>query len=142
MKKSADALLDHLLAVHTAVVSLDSLLSTLQQLRKRRLLTTTAWKTDVANAYDTITNLLEQSRRKILSHAKGSDFPQLISEDDVVRSFQISKKTLYRRRTSGELPYVRDKQGIIWYPVYDMIAYLIHQTEETKHEKPGRPRKF
>jgi hypothetical protein len=74
--------------------------------------------------------------------AAKSDFPILIREDQVQQRFKISQATLYRRRRTQEIPYVRDKEGIIWYPVVELVDYYIRTRAELRVPKTGRPRKF
>ena len=54
----------------------------------------------------------------------------------------VPQATLYRRRKTQEIPYIRDNEGVIWYPVVELIQYYLKSREELRLPKTGRPRKF
>ena len=86
--------------------------------------------------------MLKQAWEAFYRRASRADFPVLIREDQVQERFQISQATLYRRRKTQEIPYIRDNDGVIWYPVVDLIQYYLKSRAELRLPKTGRPRKF
>ena len=86
--------------------------------------------------------LLQEAWENFERKAARADFPVLIREDQVQERFQISQATLYRRRKTQEIPYIRDNEGVIWYPVADLIRYYLKNRAELRLPKTGRPRKF
>jgi hypothetical protein len=85
---------------------------------------------------------LSEAWQSFARRAARSDFPVLIREDQVQERFKISQATLYRRRKKQEIPYIRDREGIIWYPVVDLVDYYLKSRAELRFPKTGRPRKF
>jgi hypothetical protein len=112
--------------------------SYLKDLKKRRLIKKETLK-QFAVLLDTVLNEAWQSFGR---RAARSGFPVLIREDQVQKRFKISQATLYRRRKTQEIPYVRDKEGVIWYPVVDLVEYYLKSRSELRLPKTGRPRKF
>lgn len=112
------------------------------KLKKTRLISTASWKEDLLPARREISRVIDEAWLRLLERAAGQDYPELIREEDVLENFGISPKTLYRRRKSKELPYIRDNEGVIWYPVFDLLDYLIQSQKKRTPDKPGRPRKF
>jgi hypothetical protein len=86
--------------------------------------------------------ILKEAWEGFYGKASRADFPVLIREDQVQERFQISQATLYRRRKTQEIPYIRDNEGVIWYPVVDLIQYYLKSRAELRLPKTGRPRKF
>jgi hypothetical protein len=109
-----------------------------QELKNRRLARKEHLK-QLASCLDGILNEAWQSLERKVSRA---DFPVLIREDQVRERFQISQATLYRRRKMQEIAFIRDHEGIIWYPVVDLIRYYLRSRVESRKPKTGRPRKF
>ena|SRR5688572_15367964 len=110
----------------------------LDELRKRRLLKTDRLKQVVK----TLDAALADAWRAFAQRAARSDFPILIREDQVQERFRISHATLYRRRKTQQIPYIRDKEGLIWYPVVELVEYYLKSRAELRLPKTGRPRKF
>jgi len=112
--------------------------SQLKDLKKRRLI-----KNETLKEFTVILDdLLKEAWQSIGRRAARSGFPLLIREDQVQKRFKISQATLYRRRKTHEIPYVRDKEGVIWYPVVDLVEYYLKSRLEIRLPKTGRPRKF
>ncbi len=112
--------------------------SRLKDLKKRRLI-----KKDTLKRLAVILDaLLEEAWQSFGRRAGRSGFPLLIREDQVQTRFKISQATLYRRRKTQEIPYVRDNEGVIWYPVVDLVEYYLKSRSEIRLPKTGRPRKF
>ena len=109
-----------------------------KELKSRRLIKKDQLK-QLSACLDLILNDAWQSFHRRASRA---DFPVLIREDQVQERFQISQATLYRRRKAQEIPYIRDHEGGIWYPVVDLIQYYLKSRTEIRLRKTGRPRKF
>jgi hypothetical protein len=112
--------------------------SYLKDLKKRRLIKKETLK-ELAGILD---GVLNEAWRSFGRRAARSGFPVLIREDQVQKRFKISQSTLYRRRKTQEIPYVRDNEGIIWYPVVDLVEYYLKSRSEIRLPKTGRPRKF
>lgn len=112
--------------------------SYLKDLKKRRLIKKETLK-QLAAILDGVLNEAWQSFGR---RAARSGFPVLIREDQVQKRFKISQATLYRRRKTQEIPYVRDNEGVIWYPVVDLVEYYLKSRSEIRLPKTGRPRKF
>jgi len=112
----------------------------LKSLRKKRMIAPDAWREKVLPARTALAGVLDDAWHRLHKKASSHDFPELIREDVVKRRFSISQTTLYRRRSKRELPYVKDKGGIIWYPLYDLLDYILKA--KATHQKAGRPRKF
>jgi hypothetical protein len=109
-----------------------------KELKKRRLLK----KEKVKQLTSILDALLKEAWQSFGRRAARSDFPVLIREDQVQKRFKISHATLYRRRKTQEIPYVRDKEGVIWYPVVELVEYYLKSRSEIRLPKTGRPRKF
>ena len=86
--------------------------------------------------------ILKEAWEGFYRRASRADFPVLIREDQVQERFHISQATLYRRRKTQEIPYIRDNEGVIWYPIVDLIQYYLKSRAELRLPKTGRPRKF
>ncbi|MCI0412981.1 hypothetical protein L0222_09295 [bacterium] len=112
--------------------------SQLEELKKRRLIKKDTLKQLVA----ILDAILKEAWQSFGRKAARSGFPLLIREDQVQKRFKISQATLYRRRKTQEIPYVRDKEGVIWYPVVDLVEYYLKSRSEIRLPKTGRPRKF
>jgi hypothetical protein len=110
----------------------------LKDLKKRKLIKKETLK-QLAEILDGVLNEAWQSFGR---RASRSGFPVLIREDQVQKRFKISQATLYRRRKTQEIPYVRDNEGVIWYPVVDLVEYYLKSRSEIRLPKTGRPRKF
>lgn len=111
-------------------------------LRKTRLVSSKSWKEDLVPARKEISRIIDEAWAALHERAARQDYPELISEEEVLENFGISHKTLYRRRKTKELPYIRDNEGVIWYPIFDLLDYLIQSQKKRIPDKPGRPRKF
>jgi len=109
-----------------------------QELKNRRLIRKEHLK-QLASCLDAALNEAWQALERKISRA---DFPVLIREDQVQERFQISQATLYRRRKTQEIVFIRDHDGVIWYPVVDLIRYYLKSRAESRKPKTGRPRKF
>ena len=133
---------DLFLILKSVSEALSSLESAFKQLKKRRLVDSDQWKTVVRPAISALAKMLDAAWADLQQKASRQAFPDLIREDQVQDHFQISHQTLYRRRKNRELPYIRDKEGIIWYPVFDLLDYVLKMKVSRIDEKRGRPRKF
>jgi len=109
-----------------------------KELKRRRLIK----KEKLQQVSRVLDSLLSAAWKSFGRRAARSDFPVLIREDQVQVRFKISQATLYRRRKKQEIPYVRDRDGVIWYPVVDLVDYYIKSRAELRQGKTGRPRKF
>lgn len=109
-----------------------------KELKSRRLIKSENLK-QLSSCLDAI---LKDAWEAFHRRASRADYPVLIREDQVQERFQISQATLYRRRKTQEIPYIRDNDGIIWYPVVDLIQYYLKSRAEARLPKTGRPRKF
>ena len=132
--------LDLIYAIRSVTQAYDAFETQLKTLRRRRLVSPDAWRLEVLPAKHTLAKVLDDAWRHLHKRASSRDFPELVREDDVKQQFGISHQTLYRRRRKRELPYVKDKDGTIWYPLYDLLDYVL-KTKSTP-QRPGRPRKF
>jgi hypothetical protein len=112
--------------------------SKFKELKNRRLIKNEKLK-QLASCLDA---LLTEAWEAFEHRASRADYPVLIREDQVQERFQISQATLYRRRKTQEIPYIRDHEGVIWYPVADLIRYHLKGRTELRLPKTGRPRKF
>jgi hypothetical protein len=110
----------------------------LKELKNRRLIK----KDRFHQAIRSLDSILSDAWKAFAARASKSDFPVLIREDQVQERFKISQATLYRRRKTQEIPYIRDKEGIIWYPVVELVNYYLKSRREMRLPKTGRPRKF
>jgi hypothetical protein len=138
MKKSRATLAELFQHLQSAEELSMQLEEQLKELKNRRLIKNQELKQVITILDSILTAAWEAFRRR----ASRSGFPVLIREDQVQERFRISQATLYRRRKSQEIPYVRDKDGVIWYPVVDLIAYYLKSRAEMRLPKTGRPRKF
>ncbi|HJZ11701.1 MAG TPA: helix-turn-helix domain-containing protein, partial [Acidobacteriota bacterium] len=59
-------------------------------------------------------------------------------EDQVAEKLDVSRKTLYRRRKSKELPYIKDRHGTIWYAREDLEEYLEKSKVSPLTERPRK----
>jgi transcription initiation factor TFIIIB Brf1 subunit/transcription initiation factor TFIIB len=109
-----------------------------QELRSRRLVRREQIQ-QIEQCMDAALNEAWQTLERKISR---SDFPVLIREDQVQERFHISQATLYRRRKTQEIVFIRDHEGIIWYPVVELIRYYLKSRAESRKPKTGRPRKF
>lgn len=109
-----------------------------KELKNRKLLK----KDKLQQTIRILDSVLAEAWQAFSRRAARSDFPVLIREDQVQERFKISHATLYRRRKKQEIPYVRDKDGVIWYPVVDLVDYYIRSRAEIRKPRTGRPRKF
>jgi hypothetical protein len=109
-----------------------------KELKRRRLIQ----KEKLQQVTRVLDSLLSTAWKAFGRRAARSDFPVLIREDQVQERFKISQATLYRRRKTQEIPYVRDRDGVIWYPVVDLVDYYVKSRAESRQPKTGRPRKF
>jgi hypothetical protein len=109
-----------------------------KELKRRRLIQ----KEKLQQVVRVLDSLLSSAWKAFGQRAARADFPVLIREDQVQQRFNISQATLYRRRKKQEIPYVRDRDGVIWYPVVDLVDYYIKSRAELRLGKTGRPRKF
>ena len=109
-----------------------------KELKNRRLIK----KEKLHQVIKILDAILTEAWQSFARKAARSDFPVLIREDQVQKRFKISQATLYRRRKTHEIPYIRDKEGIIWYPVVDLVDYYLKARAEMRLPKTGRPRKF
>jgi hypothetical protein len=112
--------------------------SQFQELKSRRLVRREQLQS-IAECIDAALNEAWQALERKIGRA---DFPVLIREDQVQERFHISHATLYRRRKMQEIVFIRDHEGIIWYPVVDLIRYYLRSRAESRKPKTGRPRKF
>ena len=110
----------------------------LKDLKKRRLVK----KDTLQQLVRCLDAILQEAWQSFGRRAARSGFPVLIREDQVQKRFKISHATLYRRRKTQEIPYVRDKEGVVWYPVVDLVEYYLKSRAEIRLPKTGRPRKF
>ena len=109
-----------------------------KELKKRRLIKKDKLK-QLSLCLDAI---LKEAWEAFHRRTSRADFPVLIREDQVQERFQISQATLYRRRKTQEIPYIRDNDGVIWYPVVELVQYYLKSRAELRLPKTGRPRKF
>ena len=112
--------------------------SHLKELKNRRLLKNDRLKQVIRTLDAALAEAWQSFKRKTAR----SDFPILIREDQVQERFKISQATLYRRRRTQEIPYIRDKEGVIWYPVVELVDYYLKSRADLRQPKTGRPRKF
>jgi len=63
---------------------------------------------------------------------------ELVPEDLLAERWNVSRKTLYRRRRSKELPYIKDRHGAIWYAITDVENYLEKNKITPLNEKPRK----
>jgi|GEM_PF-3375204 len=110
----------------------------LKELKRRRFLKNEKLK-QLASCLDSI---MKEAWETFERRASRADYPVLIREDQVQERFQISQATLYRRRKMQEIPYIRDHEGVIWYPVAELVRYYLKNRAELRLPKTGRPRKF
>jgi hypothetical protein len=115
----------------------------LKILRKKRLIDRDTWSREVLSAKKALQRALNHAWDELHRRAAVPVFPQeYLREDQVMEHFHISQKTLYRRRRRREIAYIKDQEGIIWYPILDLVDYVRLNRSDSIQEKPGRPRKF
>ena len=139
-KKKAPAL-ELYLILKSVTETFSALDTAFKKLKQRRLIRPDVWKT-VRPSLRSLAGVLDHAWMDLHQHASHQAFPELIREDQVIEQFRISRQTLYRRRKNKELPYIKDPEGVIWYPVFDLLDYVLKAKAYTMEEKPGRPRKF
>src|SRR5262245_26842425 len=82
--------------------------SEFKELKSRRLIK----KDKLKQLTGCLDALLKEAWESFYRRASRADFPVLIREDQVQERFQISQATLYRRRKTQEIPYIRDNEGV------------------------------
>ena len=99
--------------------------SGLKELHLRKLIDRKKWKNEVVPAdlvfFQTIRKLwiLLESGNTAIEFST-----EMIREDELAKKWNVSRKTLYRRRKNRELPYIKDRHSEIWYSIPDVAHYL------------------
>jgi hypothetical protein len=113
--------------------------SGLKKLHSRKLIDRKRWSKEIVPAdlsfFQTIRKLwitLENSEATIEFST------EMIREEDLAKKWNVSRKTLYRRRKNRELPYIKDRHGEIWYSTPDVAQYLEKNKITPLSEKPRK----
>lgn len=113
--------------------------SGLKELHLRKLIDRKRWKKEIVPAdlafFQTIRKLwiILESGSGVMEFST-----EMIREDELANKWNVSRKTLYRRRKNRELPYIKDRHGEIWYSVPDVAHYLEKNKITPLTEKPRK----
>lgn len=110
----------------------------LKQLHKRGYISRRNWKEKLLPADSAINETLQNLWQVVKEVASSDVLTQLLREDQVAEQFEVSRKTLYRRRKSKELPYIKDRRGTIWYAREDLEKYVERSKVIPLTERPRK----
>jgi hypothetical protein len=111
----------------------------LKDLYKKRLINRNKWKKEILPADLAFFVALRELWVNFEKQNAAIDIAsELVREDQLAGKWNVSRKTLYRRRKSRELPYIKDRHGAIWYAVTDVENYLEKNKITPLNEKPRK----
>lgn len=143
MKKKPTGLIEKFFALYEWNHRCNEFFEGLRILRRKGLISREIWNLEIITAKKAIQRALDSGWNELHRRASVPVFPQeYLREDQVMEHFHISRQTLYRRRRKREIAYIKDQKGNIWYPILDLVDYVRLNREDSRKEKPGRPRKF
>jgi predicted DNA-binding transcriptional regulator AlpA len=122
----------------TATSAYAQLQPALKELRKKGFINKRTWKETVLPADHAIHTTLKELWDRFQDRPLSALPSQLLREDQVAEKLDVSRKTLYRRRKSKELPYIKDKHGTIWYAREDLEEYLEKSKVAPLTERPRK----
>jgi hypothetical protein len=113
--------------------------SGLKELRLRKLIDRKRWKKEIVPADLAFFQTIRKLWIMLENDSNAIEFStEMIREDDLARKWNVSRKTLYRRRKNRELPYIKDRHGEIWYSIPDVAHYLEKNRITPLTEKPRK----
>jgi len=110
----------------------------LKELHKKGLINQQSWKESVVPADRALNATLKDLWNRFQDRIMPALPSQLMREDQVAEKLDVSRKTLYRRRKSKELPYIKDRHGTIWYAREDLEEYLEKSKVSPLTERPRK----
>jgi len=143
MSKKSTRMLDTFFVVKSVMEQYSAFQEALKTLYKNRLIDRLTWNLEIVPAENSLSQGIDRALDELYRRAVKRGFPhELVREDEVTERLGISRKTIYRRRKKREIAYIKDKDGIIWYSVLDLIDYLRESKAPSLQLRSGRPRKF
>jgi DNA-binding NtrC family response regulator len=97
----------------------------LKELYKRGCIRQKTWKRKILPSDGELHQIIAELWKDFDKKMASGELPtSMLREDQVAQTFHVSRKTLYRRRKSGELGYIKDRHGILWYSAEELENYL------------------
>ncbi len=133
-KEVADAV--HLLQQITEAYAV--LQAGVKELREKSLIPRKTWTNLIVPADNSFYSMLRNLWNELERDTPLELSIEYLPEDQIASKYGVSRKTLYRRRKSKELAYIKDRRGEVWYSMKDLENYLSKNRITPLSEKPRK----